>query len=61
LGNGDIIVGFRLIKIGPRIDRRDRSVVGLSGQLVVDCNEKIIGDIGRIALELGKGLDNKRG
>ena len=54
LDNGGIVVGLGLIKIGSGVDRRNRSVVRLSEQLVVDRNEKIIGDIGRIALELGK-------
>ena len=52
---------MRLLKIGSRVDWRDRSVVRLSGQLVIDRNKKIISDIGRIALELGKGLEDKRG
>ena len=38
---------------------RDGSVVRLSSQLVIDRNEKVISDISRIALELGKGLDDK--
>ena len=53
-------VSFGLVKIGSEIDRRKRSVVSkLSDQLVVDRNEKIICDIGRIVLELSKGLDDK--
>jgi len=47
--------------MGPGIDRKDSSVVRLSDELVVDRNEKIISDKGRIALELGKGLDDKSG
>ena len=56
-----MVVAFGLIKIGSRVDRRDRSAVRLSSKLVVDRNEKIISDVGRIALELGKGLNDKRG
>ena len=55
------MVGIGLLKIGSRIDRGDGSMVRLSGQLIVHRNEKIISDIGRIALELGRGLDDKSG
>ena len=62
LGNGGVVVSFGPIKIGSGVDRRNRSVVSrLSDQLVVDGNEKIISNIGWIALELGKGLNHKRG
>ena len=61
LDNGRIVVGSGLIKIGTGIDRRDRNVVRLSDLLVADRNEKIISDIGRIALILGKSLEVKRG
>ena len=61
LDNGGIVVGFWLLEIGSGVDTSDRSVVRLSGQLVVDRNEKIISDIGRIAVELSKGLDDKWG
>ena len=61
LDNGRIVVGLGLIKIGTGIDRRDRNVVRLSDLLVADRNEKIISDIGRIALILGKSLEDKRG
>ena len=61
LDNGRIVVGLGLIKIGTGIDRRDRNVVRLSDLLVADRNEKIISDIGRIALILGKSLEVKRG
>ena len=63
MDNGRIVVGFRRIKIGSGVDRRNRSVVRLSDQLAVDRNKKIISDIDRVALdsELGKGLDDKRG
>ena len=60
MDNGGIVVSYRLIKVGSGVDRRDRSVVRLGSQLVVDRNEKIVSDIGRIALEFGKGLDDKR-
>ena len=50
---------FGVIKIGFGVDMRDRSVVRLSDQLVVDRNKKIISDINRIVLELGKSLDDK--
>ena len=60
MGKGGLVVGLRLIKIGCGTDRRDRNVVRLSDLLVVDQNEKIISDIGRIALELGS-MGNKRG
>ena len=53
--------GFGRSKIGHGVDRRDRNVLRLSDRLIVDRNEKIIGDIGRIALERGKGSGNKRG
>ena len=60
MDNGGIVVGFGLIKIGSGVYRRNRSVDRLGEQLVVDRNEKIISDIGRIALELGKSLDDER-
>ena len=60
MDNGGIVVGFGLIKIGSGVYRRNRSVGRLGEQLVVDRNEKIISDIGRIALELGKSLDDER-
>ena len=59
LDNGGI--GVRQIKIGSGVDRRDRSVIGLSSQLVVDRNEKIIGNIGRIALKFGKAWGDNGG
>ena len=56
------MVVLRQIKKGHGVDRSDRNVVRLSDRLVVDRNEKIIGDIRRISFELGSAvIGNKRG
>ena len=47
-------------KKGVGVGRRNGRVVRLSDHLDVHRFEKIISDIGRIAFELGIGLDDKR-
>ena len=54
------MVVIRLLKEDAGVCRRNRSVVRLSDHLDVHRFEKIIRDIGRIAFELGIGLDDKR-
>ena len=51
---------LRQIKIGCDVDRRNRGVVRLSNLLVVDGNEQVISDVGRIGFQLGKRSGNKR-
>ena len=61
MDNGGIVVGFGLIEIGYGVDRRDSNVVRLGGQLIVYRNKKVVSDVGRIALERRKSLDDEGG
>ena len=54
------MVGFRLLKKGVGVGRRNRSVVRLSDHLDVHCFEKIISDISGIAFELSIGFSDVR-
>ena len=54
------MVGFRLLKKGVGVGRRNRSVIRLSDHLDVHRFEKIISDISGIAFELSISLDDKR-
>jgi hypothetical protein len=53
------VVGFLLLKNGGGIDYGNGDIVGLSGELFIDRNEKIIRDIGWITFELCEGFEDK--
>ena len=52
---------FILMKNVGNVSGRNRGVVSLSGQLIVDRNEKVVGDKRWVSLRLCRGLDDEGG
>ena len=53
------MIPFILVKERRGVDNGSGSVIRLSRQLLVDCNKKIVRNVGRIPLELRRGVDDE--